>query len=336
MTAFLFDFWSDSSMIVHCTDEDLQRMKSNRMSVMLSNHPTDFDFIHMIILYANGFTQTDAHRGTMKDDLKFLPGFGWMLNMAEHLFLKKAFDKDEHILKDKLSKYLSYENGFALGFLPEGRIFSQKRLKETIAVAEKSNQESFRNILIPKWKGFASIIGHLKKSPKQSEILIINMTIAYENNITPTYGGILNGQANVAHIHIKLVPLDQVEASKESLYSLFREKDTALDEFKKFGTFKGENLKSFKLEKNMKVLKSFVFWFNVCITLAIVAVAFGYWKALLAFYVLLFGSCKFFELLNLLTNTISSIIFSVEYIFAKVFRTKPGAAGNEPEKQQTI
>lgn len=280
-------------MIVHCTDEDLQRLKSNRMCVVISNHATDFDFIHMILWYAHGFTQTDAHRGSMKDDLKYLPGFGWMLNLAEHLFMKRTFDKDEKILEDKLSRYLSYDNGFALSFFPEGRIFSQKRLGEGIETAEKTNQESFRNILIPKWRGYTSIIGHLKNSPKHSDILIINMTIAYENNIQPNYAGILNGEANVAHLLMKLVPLDQVEASKDSLYSLFRDKDAALDDFKKFGTFKGENLKSFKLEKNMNVLKSFVLWLNVCITLAIVAIAFGYWKSLFSFYVILFGSCKF-------------------------------------------
>lgn len=228
----------------------------------------------------------------MKKELQYLPGFGWMLNFAEHLFLDRTFEKDGKTLNDMLETYLSYENGFCLAFLPEGRIFSENRLKKCTESAIDTNKEYFRNLLIPKWRGYASIVEQLKKSPKSSEILILNTTIAYDK-VQPTYQGLLRGESNVAHVLIESIPLEKANATKESLYELFREKDKALDDFKKFSKFQGAQLKSYKLEKNMKVLKSFVFWLNVCISLAIFGLSSGCLKLVVWSYVGLVVFCEY-------------------------------------------
>lgn len=268
-------------------------MKSEVTSFILTNHPSEIDFMLSTVLFSKRLsTRTSSFRYFIKNDIKYVPGFGWMLWLNEQIFLKRCYEKDEEKLKKSLGKLSKLPGGFWLTLFPEGRIFSQNRLDECIKSAEEANQESFRNLLIPKWRGFASCIENLKSLPECSEISLHQMTIAYENNIQPTYRATLDGESTVAHIHIKLVPLDQVEASKESLYSLFREKDAALDHFKKFGTFQGENLKTFKLEKSKFALLNFIFWMSTCLIISMLLIFLGFWKFLITTYIIFYVMCK--------------------------------------------
>lgn len=261
-------------------------------SFTLTNHPSEIDFMLSTVLFTKRFSRASSFRFFIKDDIKYVPGFGWMLWLNEQIFLKRSYEKDEEKIRKSLGKLSKLPKGFVLTLFPEGRIFSQKRLDECIKSAKEENREFFKNLLIPKWRGFATCINHLKSLPGRSEILVQKMTIAYENNLQPTYGGILNGESTVAHVLINLVELNQVEASKESLYELYREKDAALDDFKRFNTFKGENLKSFKLEKSNYALMNFIFWWSICLIISMLFIFLGFWKALITAYLILYAMCK--------------------------------------------
>lgn len=289
---FLYDYWSDSDVILYCTEDDFAQMKSNVTTIALTNHPSDIDFMLSTVLFTKRFTSASSFRYFVKNDIKYVPGFGWMLWLNEQIFLKRSYEKDEGKIRKYLGKLSKLPNGFWLGLFPEGRIFSKERLEECRRIAEEKNQESFKNLLIPKWRGFVSCIQHLRTLPSNSDITIHNMTIAYENNIQPTYAGVLKGESTVAHIHIKLTPLSQIDATKESLYELYKEKDKALDDFKKYGTFKGENLISIKLAKSKFALLNFLFWMSVDLALFFMLISWGYSKHLMITFVVLYAMCK--------------------------------------------
>lgn len=293
---FLYDYWSNSDVIFYCSEDDFARMQADVTSFTITNHPSDIDFMLSTVLFTKRFSTANSFRFFVKNDIKYLPGFGWMLWLNEQIFLKRSYEKDEGKIRKYLGKLSHLPNGFWLCLFPEGRIFSQQRLDECIETAKATNRESFKNLLIPKWRGFASCIDHLKSLPKSSDITLHNLTIAYENNIQPTYAGVLNGESTVAHVHIKLSSLHHIDATKESLYELYREKDQVLESFKKFGTFGGENLKSFKLRKSKFALLNFMFWWSVCMSLCLTLIFSGYSTQLIATFVTLYVMCKLFFL----------------------------------------
>lgn len=258
---FVYECWSESEIIIYCKPDDF-RLLGKEHSLTVINHSYEIDFI-ILWLLIDKFKGLGSSRGFVKNELKYVPIWGWFFGLAGHIFLQRSFEKDKKLIEDKVRDYLTNIENNWLVLLAEGTRFSLEKHAVCEKFAKERNLEPLKHHLIPRARGFAVTVPILKKHNCPT---LYNVQLAFDKNAPhqATLGTLLRGQKIVAHVYIDRISMEKVEPTFEYLFDLYKEKDAMADSFHKFGNFfegrKEEVLKGIKMEVRQTVKINSIFW----------------------------------------------------------------------------
>src|SRR3989442_707056 len=94
----LVHWWSNTKVeILVENPEDLKMHMGKEHSILILNHKYEIDIL-IITALCNYFGMEGNLRGFAKKSLQYLPIFGWLWKLQEHIFLERNFEKDKAIL----------------------------------------------------------------------------------------------------------------------------------------------------------------------------------------------------------------------------------------------
>ncbi len=146
---------------------------TDKVDILVCNHVNTFDFaIYLSVL--KQFSNKEVYF-ICRDNLKFIPFFGFYLNFFNFIRIKKNIDTD----KDILINYINKIDKGIIVIMPEGTRFTEENHKKSQEFSKNNNLHIFNNLLYPKMKGIHIICDILNKNNKLGNI--IDFTIKVDN-----------------------------------------------------------------------------------------------------------------------------------------------------------
>lgn len=128
---------------------------------MIPNHLGDTDWLYGWLL-ADRLGVLGRTKCAMKEELKFIPIFGWGIWFSEYLFLKR----DRHVDLARLQQFgrdlATWPGNFWWVIFPEGTRKNAKKLAASQEFAKKSGKPIFHQVLLPRTKGFVTTVQSLR------------------------------------------------------------------------------------------------------------------------------------------------------------------------------
>jgi len=204
-------------------------------ALILLNHPTrtDWNFAWACLFHAGRAHNTKI---VLKEELRTIPGLGWVMAMGRFIYLKRKWSEDSVRLDRWMDHYNSTrtEGPRQILLFPEGTNLSPNTIAKSNQFAEKKNLAKYKHVLHPRTGGFV----HLAHGLQERRLLgaVYDFTIAYTGNIpTSEMDLIKGGPPQRVHIHIVRYPLNKVPTTyvglEKWMEELWREKEKLLDHF---------------------------------------------------------------------------------------------------------
>ena len=198
-------------------------------------------------------------RAVAKDVIKFIPGIGWSFYFTGWIFVKRNSIKDLEHMTRSAKKLSQSPTQFALSILPEGTRFTPEKHQQSIAVATKKGLPIFTHHLLPRSRGFHTLVTALRDDPLLE--YIVDITVVTPD--TATVSAVLNGDeifcdVMLAFYPIASVPVGSEKESSDWLYQMFREKDRVVRHHREHGRYPLE-LREYKLPARCSYVS--IFWF---------------------------------------------------------------------------
>eukprot|EP01114_Cavostelium_apophysatum_P019393 TRINITY_DN6240_c0_g1_i1.p1 TRINITY_DN6240_c0_g1~~TRINITY_DN6240_c0_g1_i1.p1 ORF type:complete len:383 (+),score=54.46 TRINITY_DN6240_c0_g1_i1:71-1219(+) len=256
----------------------------NEFAFAFSNHPSEADWLFYFNV-ANRFHDAGHTKVVLKDVLRKVPGVGWAVDNMEFTFLGRNWKRDKPQIVHTCKSYLTHPYNLLILIFPEGTDFSPAKRERGLKYAQEQNIQPFKNLLVPRVKGFASIAHNVR--PRLDAVY--DFTIAYDNgDITPTLWSAWTGwyprvvNIDVRRIPAKEVPEDKV-ALKQFLIDSFTRKDKLLDHFKQHHKFPDTRRVPFGSPRDVNFWAAFWFVFlTVLVYFAVVVRPYWYWALLIS------------------------------------------------------
>lgn len=231
---FIYEYWSDSELIVHCKKEDYEYFgKEHNLAVF--NHIYEIDWLIAWVL-CNRFRGLGFARGFVKNSIKFIPIWGWFFGLAGHIFLRRSFEKDKELIEDKISEYMNCTENTWIVLMAEGTRFTKEKYENCLKFAKEKGIVPLKHHLIPRSKGFGTCVPLLKKYNCPA---VYNVQVSFDKRADnpPTLASLFLGKKITAHVYIDRIPMEKVEPTFDFLYDMFKTKDALQDSVDKHGNF---------------------------------------------------------------------------------------------------
>lgn len=259
---YVYEVWAESEIIIYCKRDDFELL-GKEASLTIINHSYEIDFI-ILWLLIDKFKGLGNSRGFVKNEIKYIPVWGFFFGLAGHIFLQRSFEKDKNIIEEKVKDYMTNIPNNWLVLLAEGTRYSKEKHEVSNKFASERNLQSLKYHLIPRAKGFALTVPILKKH-KCPTVYNVQLAFKKDSPNKPTFENLLRGRKCVAHVFIERIDMDKVEPTFEYLYDLYKRKDTIQDSFHKYGNFyegRGETpIEGIQMDVRREVCINSICWF---------------------------------------------------------------------------
>ncbi|XP_054753042.1 1-acyl-sn-glycerol-3-phosphate acyltransferase delta-like [Lytechinus pictus] len=235
---WLTDYWSGSR--VHFYGRPgLMETVSTHHSLLVVNHKEDVDWL-VIWQIAERFKMLRGAKCLMKQEIKYVPFYGWSFWLTEQLFVNRDYAKDKTSLMKQLENVTTYDFPTVTLIFCEGTRYTKEKYEKSQAFARENGLPGLKHHLVPRTKGFNLCIEAFKgKVP-----VIFDVTIAYQDNKQPSIYDLVCGKKFDFHFYVRDLPLDEVptdseEATAQYCHDIYKQKDEAYDYFLRNNTFEG-------------------------------------------------------------------------------------------------
>jgi 1-acyl-sn-glycerol-3-phosphate acyltransferase len=154
---------------------DLEYIKGLKRTITISNHQTYGDWLYIWILkwYLNKDQDVVVF---LKNDIQFIPIFGWVIKMFDFIFLKRDWKKDKVYMTKKIKSIVSKDSYNFLIF-PEATVLCDETIEKCKSFYIENTGQEYTNkhVLIPRYKG---LLNTLLETPK--DIVVIDLCMIYE------------------------------------------------------------------------------------------------------------------------------------------------------------
>lgn len=131
-------------------------------SLIIMNHRTQFDWMWLWpVLYH--YARLRSIKIVLKQPLKWVPGFGWALQSAGFMFLRRNWESDQDTIGLILDYYENVESPLSTLIFPEGTCLDSEGIEKSNRYADKNNKPRYKYCLHPREKGFQFLLSELKK-----------------------------------------------------------------------------------------------------------------------------------------------------------------------------
>jgi 1-acyl-sn-glycerol-3-phosphate acyltransferase len=199
----------------------------NLSMLILSNHQSLLDPL-IVLIVAKRLGGLSRLKWFVKESLFYVPFLGWSLWLLDSIFLKRNWNQDENSIASHFKEILTSKDPVWLVSYPEGTRRSKKNILLSQMYAKLTNREPYRNVLIPRYKGFITNISGLGSRLDS----ILDFTIVYSSSghslMRLIWGDVGKVKVYFENIPEATLPQDPGHL-KEWLFSRFRMKDELIE-----------------------------------------------------------------------------------------------------------
>ncbi|KAJ8723269.1 hypothetical protein PYW08_003181 [Mythimna loreyi] len=174
----------------------------------------------------------------LKDEIKNIPGMGWIMQLNFFLYVKRNWREDQVSLSQFVDYYQKLNYDCRLVLFPEGTDLSEENLRRSEKFAHANNMQHYEYVLHPRTTGWVALCSRLRESGLAS---IYDVTVAYDSP-AQTEMDLFRGKIPT-HVSfyfkrysIEKLPREE-EALKTWLGDRWREKEYSLRRFHNDGNF---------------------------------------------------------------------------------------------------
>lgn len=184
-------------------------------SVIIMNHRTRLDWMFLWNCLLR-YSYLRLEKICLKSSLKAVPGFGWAMQVAAFIFIRRKWEEDKSHFEAMLDYFCDIKEPLQLLIFPEGTDLTENTKARSHEFAEKNALEKFEYVLHPRTTGFTFIVDRLREGNNLDAIH--DITVAYPHNIPQTEKHILMGNfPKEIHFHVCRYPVSSLPVSKEDL-----------------------------------------------------------------------------------------------------------------------
>lgn len=146
--------WSIFDLIFRltCTVEKKSIKKDNYL--VISNHISAVDFVLINSINEHMFSYS---KYCFKKSLMAIPVFYQACQILNYLILERNYEKDEIIIQKYVENIKKHKDPIWFVLFCEGSRFTENKLNESNDFCKSKGIEPFRNVLCPRYKGFAAL-----------------------------------------------------------------------------------------------------------------------------------------------------------------------------------
>ena len=164
---------------------------------------------------------------------------GPIIELSNHIFLDRKWEKDRQELRHKLDYYNSLRLPLSLLFFPEGGDFTPDRKEKSDKFAEQNGYPRYSYCLHPRTRGFVCVVQGLREGGLDA---VYDVTIGFPDAIPRTEGEFIRGVIpKEVHFHIRAFDARDLPSSETDLElwcrERWREKEERLEQFYAHGEF---------------------------------------------------------------------------------------------------
>ncbi|XP_042593589.1 lysocardiolipin acyltransferase 1-like isoform X1 [Cyprinus carpio] len=203
-------------------------------SVIIMNHRTRLDWMFLwCCLLRYSFLRLE--KICLKAALKAVPGFGWAMQVASFIFIRRRWEEDRSHMANMLQYFCHIKEPLQLLLFPEGTDLTENTRARSDEFAEKNALPKYEYVLHPRTTGFTFIVNTLRKGDNLDAVH--DITVAYPQNIPQTERHLLLGlfPAREIHFHVRRFSAACLPSSEERLQrwcqERWREKEQRLRDF---------------------------------------------------------------------------------------------------------
>uniref|UniRef100_A0A9J8CYJ7 Lysocardiolipin acyltransferase 1 n=1 Tax=Cyprinus carpio carpio TaxID=630221 RepID=A0A9J8CYJ7_CYPCA len=202
-------------------------------SVIIMNHRTRLDWMFLwCCLLRYSFLRLE--KICLKAALKAVPGFGWAMQVASFIFIRRRWEEDRSHMANMLQYFCHIKEPLQLLLFPEGTDLTENTRARSDEFAEKNALPKYEYVLHPRTTGFTFIVNTLRKGDNLDAVH--DITVAYPQNIPQTERHLLLGLfPREIHFHVRRFSAACLPSSEERLQrwcqERWREKEQRLRDF---------------------------------------------------------------------------------------------------------
>ncbi len=152
----------------------------HRPRVIIANHITDVDWLYLWMLAHQCVpnSQSGHVKVMLKDGVKKIPIYGWMLNKLDFIWLKRDWESDRVQISKMIKKLAGDEDQpLWLILFPEGMSINTKSMEKSMAFAKLEKRPALEHTLLPRSRGLEAVLENLAdKNP-----IIMDVTLGFES-----------------------------------------------------------------------------------------------------------------------------------------------------------
>ncbi|KAM4693187.1 lysocardiolipin acyltransferase 1 isoform 1-T2 [Discoglossus pictus] len=280
-------------------------------SVIIMNHRTRLDWMFLWSCLLR-YSYLRLEKICLKSSLKAVPGFGWAMQVAAFIFIRRKWEEDKNHFEHMLDYFCDIKEPLQLLIFPEGTDLTENTKARSDEFAEKNGLQKYEYVLHPRTTGFTFVVDRLREGNNLDAIH--DITVAYPQNIPQTEKHLLNGVfPKEIHFHVHRYPVSSLPDSKEKLQlwcqERWKEKEARLRAFyegeRYFDVTRRSKIPPCKSELRVHLIKflSLLYWtsFSVAMIVLLFMYSLVRWYFLLVILVFVlqqkcFGGLELIEL----------------------------------------
>ncbi|KAL4584376.1 hypothetical protein LXL04_008976 [Taraxacum kok-saghyz] len=204
--------------------------------LLIANHRTEVDWMYLWDLALRKGC-INCIKYVLKSSLMKLPIFGWAFHVFEFISVERKWEVDESIMRKMLATFTDTSDPLWLAVFPEGTDFTEQKSINGQRFAVDNGLPVFKNVLLPKTRGFHACVEILRGSIDA----VYDITIAYKNRCPTFTDNVFGVEPSEVHLHVRRISLDEIPSSESEchtwLLNTFKLKDQLLSDFISQGHF---------------------------------------------------------------------------------------------------
>ncbi|XP_072356480.1 lysocardiolipin acyltransferase 1 isoform X1 [Scyliorhinus torazame] len=184
-------------------------------TVIIMNHRTRLDWMYLWNCLLR-YSYLRMEKICLKSSLKSIPGFGWAMQVAAFIFVRRNWEEDQEYLSLMLEYLCDIKHPLQLLMFPEGTDLTDFNKARSDEFAAARGLPTYEYVLHPRTNGFSFIVEQLRKGCNLDAIH--DVTVAYPYNIPQNERDLFTGNfPREIHFHIRRYPAAYLPTSVEGL-----------------------------------------------------------------------------------------------------------------------
>lgn len=197
--------------------------------ILIANHQQMTDILVLFFVALAG-KRLGEIRWFVKDAMKYVPGPGWALYLARHIFVRRDWHADKGRIDALFANIIAIKAPIWLVIFVEGTRRTAAKLAKSQEFCAKAGRPILKNVLAPRTKGFTASVGALRNHIDA----VYDVTIAFPEGV-PLLRHIAEGYVRRIDVHVRRYPIGELPHGEEALanwaWDRFVEKDQRLEKY---------------------------------------------------------------------------------------------------------